>query len=181
MVRSEILALGIAAIGLAEQRPASAAPDAAKVAKSSGSTKAPSEEDEDEVPLARVPAKVRKGADSAAPKVKWEAAYRTKEDGHTHYELEGSDAKGREVVVTLTEEGELVEIETEIPLRDVPDVVRDAIKARWPRFKMSAAFEIRKDGKVTGYDLEGKRPADKHEIGLSVSADGKEIEIDEGE
>ena len=73
------------------------------------------------------------------------------------------------------------EFERRFFVRGLPDVVRDAVKARWPRFKMSAAFEIRKDGKVTGYDLEGKRPADKHEIGLSVSADGKEIEIDEDE
>ena len=44
---------------------------------------------------------------------------------------------------------------------------------------MATTYEARHEDKVIRYDFEGKRPRDKKEITVSVSADGKEIEIDE--
>lgn len=137
---------------------------------------------EEEIPLARVPAVIRKSADAAVPKATWEAAYRCSEEGEITYELEGLDAKGREVVVVLTKDGQVDEIETEIPLRELPEVITTAVKSRWPRFKASSVYEVcKKDGEVIGYDLEGKRPRDKHVIGIFVSADGEDVQIDEAE
>jgi hypothetical protein len=49
-----------------------------------------------------------------------------------------------------------------------------------PRFKPAAAFEVTEDGKVSRYEIEGRRPKDKEDISLSVSPDGKTIEINDG-
>lgn len=139
------------------------------------------EDAEEEIPLKKVPDVVRKAADKAVGKVKWESAHLVTEDGEKLYELEGTDSKGRIVVVTVTPEGTVDEIVTEIALKDVPETVTSALKEKMPRFKAKLAFEISEDGTVTGYDLEGRRPRDKHDIAVYVSADGKTVEIDEDE
>lgn len=137
--------------------------------------------DDDEIPLDKVPANIRKAADAAVPKAKWEAAYKYEEEGKLYYDLEGRNSKGRAVVVTLAKDGEVESVETEIPVRELPEVVRQAVKAKWPRFNTKAAYEVREGDKVVGYDLEGKRPSDRHEIAIFASADGKELEMDESE
>lgn len=139
------------------------------------------EDSEEEVPLAKVPEVVRKAADKAVEGAKWEAAYKVQEDGETFFELAGKDSKSREVIVTVTPQGEVDEVVTEIALKDIPEVVTAAVKEKYPRFKVKLAFEITDEGKVTGYDLEGRRPKDKNDIGIHVSADGKTVEIDEDE
>lgn len=132
------------------------------------------------IDLAKLPAKVRKAADAAVPGAKWEEAHKDTEEGVVIYELDGTNARGRDVTVMVTAEGKVTEVETELPLTEVPQLVRDALKAKMPRFKITAAFEIREEGKVTSYDFEGKRPKDKEEITVSVSVDGKTIEIEDG-
>jgi hypothetical protein len=136
------------------------------------------DEADDEIPLDKVPEKVRKAADAAVPKATWETAYRSEEDKVVTFELEGKNSQGREITVTLTPDGKVEELETEIPLKDVPQAVKDTLKAKWPRFKPSLAFEMQEEGKVVGYDFEGKRPKDKEEIVIFVSADGKQAEIE---
>jgi len=133
-----------------------------------------------EIPLDDVPKAARQAADEAVPKATWDAAYEDREDGELIYELAGKDAEDREVAVMVTEEGKVELIELEIALKDVPAVVTDALKAKFPRFTASTVFELKQAGKVVGYDFEGKRPKDKKEIGISVSVDGKEVEKDEG-
>jgi hypothetical protein len=44
---------------------------------------------------------------------------------------------------------------------------------------VKTAYEISQDGKVESYDFEGRRPKDKDDIIISVSADGKTVEIDD--
>jgi hypothetical protein len=134
--------------------------------------------DEKEIPLAAVPAKARQAADRTVPKAEWSTAYQVREEGVVFYELEGLDAKGRAVTVEVTPSGEVNEVETEIPLEEVPPVVMAALKAKRPRFKVEAAHEVREHDKVVGYDFDGKRPRDKEEISVFVSADGKSVEID---
>ena len=63
--------------------------------------------------------------------------------------------------------------------RRMRENVQAALRKKMPRFKVSTAFEVREDGKVVGYNFEGKRPRDKEEILVFVSADGKEVEIDD--
>jgi hypothetical protein len=133
----------------------------------------------DEIDLAKVPAKVRRAADKAVPGASWSSAYKDEEDGEVIYELEGKDRQKRSVTVEVSAQGEVNEVETEIPFKEVRENVQAALRKKMPRFKVSTAFEVREDGKVVGYNFEGKRPRDKEEIVVFVSADGKEVEIDD--
>lgn len=133
----------------------------------------------DDVALTDVPAKVRKAADAAVPGARWSDASREEEDGEVLYELEGKDARKRPVTIEITAAGTVTEIETEIPLQEVPELVKSALRAKMPRFKVASAYEVREEGKVSGYSFDGKRPRDKEEISVYVSKDGKEIEKDD--
>jgi hypothetical protein len=134
----------------------------------------------EEIDLAKVPAKVKEGAGKAVPGAKWTGATKYVYGGEVSYELEGEDASKKKVWVDLTPEGEVNEVSSLIESGKVPEVVAAALKKRMPRFAVSTSYEARKDGKVVGYYFDGKRPRDKEEITVSVSPDGKEIEIDEG-
>ena len=129
----------------------------------------------EDLELSKVPAKVRKAAEKEIPGGKFESA-----STQIVYELEGKDAKGRAVTVEVDEEGEVGEVNTELAVKDVPEAVMSALKAKMPKFKIESVFESKQEGKVQGYSFEGKRPRDKEEIGVFVSPDGKTIEIDEG-
>jgi hypothetical protein len=128
----------------------------------------------DDVAMAKVPAAVKKAAEKAVPGGKWESAF-----SETIFELEGTDGKGRTVVVEVTDDGEVNEVSTELPVKEVPETVLSALKSKMPRFKIETVFESRQGGKVAGFSFEGKRPRDKEEIGVFVSPDGKTIEFDE--
>lgn len=133
--------------------------------------------DEEEIALAKVPDAVKKAADKATPGVKWTDAARGKDEDGVYYSLEGENKQGRAVMIDVTESGEVIEIDTEIPLAEVPKTVADALKRKLPRFKATTAYVMTEEGKVGGYYFDGKRPADKEEITVFVSPDGKEIEI----
>ena len=135
-------------------------------------------DDDDEIDLAKVPAKVKEAASKAVPHAKWESASKSVEDGETTYTLEGTDAKGRSVSVDVEEDGTVDEVQTEVPMNQVPRLVQRALKAKQPRFKATTVYEVREEGKVTRYDFEGKRPADKDDITVTVSSDGKEVEVE---
>lgn len=128
----------------------------------------------DDLAMTKVPSAVKKAAEKAVPGGKWESAF-----SETIFELEGTDGKGRAVVVEVTDDGEVNEVSTELPIKEVPETVLSALKAKMPRFKIETVFESKQSGKVTGYSFEGKRPRDKEEIGVFVSPDGKTIEFDD--
>ncbi len=134
---------------------------------------------DDKIDIDKVPAKVKEAATKAVPGVKWTGATKSVDDGKVMYELEGDDSADRYVSVELTAEAKVNEIDTEIDIAKVPNLVTAALKKKMPRFQVATAYEARQQGKVVRYDFEGKRPRDKKEITVSVSANGKEIEIDE--
>jgi hypothetical protein len=134
---------------------------------------------DDKIALAKVPVKIKEAASKALPRAKWTGATKSVEDGEVTYELEGEDAAKVYVWVELTADGKVNEVGSEIVIGKVPQVVTAALKKKFPRFQVASSYEARKEGKVIRYDFEGKRPRDKKEITVSVSVDGKEIEIDE--
>jgi hypothetical protein len=136
-------------------------------------------EADDKVDLDKVPAKVKEAAGKAMPRAKWTGATKSVEDGVVTYELEGEDPAKHYVWVDVTADAKVSEVGTEIAAAKVPQVVTAALKKKFPRFQMSSAYEARHEGKVIRYDLEGKRPRDKEEITVSVSPDGKKVEIEE--
>jgi hypothetical protein len=136
--------------------------------------------DEEEVKLADVPAAVRKAADKAAPKATWKEASKETEEGKTTYELSGTMPVGqdtREVSVEVTSEGKVIELEVEIPLKQVDARIHDMVKAKYPRFKAEEAASISRDGRPLGYELSGTM--EKKKVSVRVSADYKTIELEE--
>jgi hypothetical protein len=133
----------------------------------------------DEIGLAKVPAKVREAASRAVPGARWTGASRSVEDGSVTYELEGQDSGKNDVWVALTADARIKEVGTEIDDEKVPPVVTAALKKRFPRFDVNAAYEVRQNGKVIRYEFEGKQPRDKETITVAVTPDGKTVEIED--
>ena len=132
------------------------------------------------IDLARVPAAVKKAAHTAAPGVTWHHASKETEEGKTIYELTGKDAKGRKVEVKATPEGEVMEVETAIPLSEVPEVALDAFKAKHPHLKATGAESVEEGGRVVAYDILTRK--DHKSVEYRVSADGKTVKLgEEGE
>jgi hypothetical protein len=132
-----------------------------------------------EINLKQVPAHLRQAATKAAPGAQWKTAFKNDEDGEVTYEIEGVDHKKREVTVTVTADGKVEEIETEIPVAEVPDVVMRALRAKFPRLEIVAVTEIQEEHKIVGYDFEATRPKDNQTVGVYVTADGKMVHIEE--
>jgi len=133
--------------------------------------------EERKIDLKKVPAPARAAASQAAPGVKWDEALLVTEDGKTTYELSGDDARGDGVEVEVTPEGQVLTVELEVPMSQVPKVVIDALKAKARGFKGTTAEEVRRGGKLVGYEFEGKKGGEQVEV--NVSLDGKTVEIDD--
>jgi len=133
---------------------------------------------EKNVPLDQVPPAVRATADKTVPGVKWEKAETETEQGQAVYELKGRDSSNREVEVEVTPEGTLVEAETEIPLEEVPIVVREALKARLPNFKPEEIESVSKGIGPSGFEFEGRGERNK-KIEVFISADGSQVTVEE--
>src|SRR5262249_44232300 len=108
---------------------------------------------------------------------KWAEATRETDEGVTTYYVVGKNARGREVEVSVTPEGQLIEVATEVTMAEVPKAVLSGLKTKLPKFKAEYAAEVRRDGKVVEYSFEGTQG--KEEIEVTVSADGKTVEIED--
>ena len=104
------------------------------------------QEKDQRIDLAKVPAAVQEAADKAVPGVTWHHASKMTEEGKTIYELTGKNAHGRAVEVEVTPEGEVIEVETAILLREVPKVALDAFKAEYPHLKATGAESVAEEG-----------------------------------
>lgn len=133
--------------------------------------------DEDEIPLAQVPAVVRRGADKAVPDAKWTKSFKTTEDDETVFELVGRDSKGREVEIELTPAGKVLEIETGMPMSDVPKLILGVLETKLKGIKIERARSVTRDGMVVAYSFEGKN-AKAQAVEVRVSKDGKAVEVE---
>jgi uncharacterized lipoprotein NlpE involved in copper resistance len=104
---------------------------------------------------------------------KWTKATMKTGEAETTYEATGTNAKGQELTVTVTD-GDRSTVRTELEVFDVPSVVIDAIKAGRPKFRPSSVALVDAQGSVA-YVFDGKE--DGEEITLSVSLDGKTITV----
>lgn len=136
-----------------------------------------------ELDPAKVPNSVKQAANRVVPGVKWTGADRSKEDEKVVYELDGLDGKGREVSVMVTDDGKVMEVDTEIDLKDVLPAVVGAITAKVPKFKATSVSEVhrgdnlvRSDDGERVYTLEGKEG--KGRVGAEVTPEGKIVELD---
>jgi hypothetical protein len=135
--------------------------------------------DDQKVPIAQLPGAVRDAVKAKFPAAVMKAAAKSTEDGETSYEITLTSA-GKNVTVSVDDEGEIGEIETELALSEVPAAVTAAVGKRFPGGKITKAeqqVEIDDGKEEKSYELEVDL-GDGKTVDLKVDPKG-EIEEEE--
>ena len=109
----------------------------------------PSRADEEKIPVEKLPAAVKKAVKKKFPEARVLGASKEVEDDEPVYEVQ-LKVEGHSIDMALDAEGEILEIEKEIPADRLPRAVRKRLAARYPGAKIEKAEEITKgeDGPV---------------------------------
>jgi uncharacterized membrane protein YkoI len=138
-------------------------------------------EKEEKIAIDKLPKAVIEAVKKRFPDAKLESAEKETEGGKIVYEVE-LEQKDEELEVELTADGTILEIEQEISVKDVPKAVHDALMAKYPKSEFEKAEKVTKvkDGKdqPAVYEVEVETADDK-EYEVTVSAEGKIIEVEE--
>ncbi len=112
------------------------------------------DDEDDKVPLDKLPKEVTAAVKKKFPGAELLSAIKdTHDKNKPTYEVT-IKFKKQELDVTLTPAGDIVQVERGIEMKEVPKVVMDAIKKRYPRATFQGASEIIKDDKVAEYELD---------------------------
>jgi hypothetical protein len=105
--------------------------------------------DEEKIAVEKLPAAVKKAVKKKFPEAKIVGAAKEVEDGATTYEVE-LKVEGHSVDLALNAEGKILEMETEIPIDELPKAAKKRLAARYPGAKIEKVEEITKgeDGPV---------------------------------
>jgi hypothetical protein len=105
--------------------------------------------DEEKIPVKRLPKAVIKAVKAKFPKAEIKEAAKEEEEGETIYEV-SLEVKGRSVDVALEADGTILEIEKEVPIGELPESVKKALAAKYPKAKIEKVETISKgeDGPV---------------------------------
>jgi hypothetical protein len=126
---------------------------------------------ETEIPLDQVPKAVMDSARAKFPEAKIKEAAKETEDGKTVFELEMTH-ENRKMDVTFREDGTLVLTETQVSEKEVPAIVRQAVKDKYPGAKIDLIESVKKGP-------EAKKEADYYEFHLTkVDKKTAEVEVD---
>jgi hypothetical protein len=104
------------------------------------------------VAVVDLPAAVQTSADKATDDVDWLVSFKFAEPDQNWYRIAGREAKqNRLVKIMVFENGEVLDVRTEMPMEDVPAVVRAATKRRFPGFTPQTAEAVGKTMRSTIY------------------------------
>ena len=137
--------------------------------------------DEHKIPLSEVPKAAIDAVKHKFPRAELKEAVKDVEDDETTFEISLLNA-GKHVTVSVDDEGEIEEIETEIAVSDLPRPVADAIAGKYPKATLKKAEEVVEieDGKEEkAFEVEVVTAAGKS-VEVKVNASGK-IEEDEAD
>jgi uncharacterized membrane protein YkoI len=134
--------------------------------------------DEEKVPLDKVPIAVIETVNARFPGAKLTQAERETEEGKTTYEI-ALTHKGHKVEVSLTEGGDVIEVEKEVAAKDLPRPVADALKAKYPKATVKKAEEVTKGVKPPVYEIHIADDGKAREVVLDAS--GKVLKVEEGD
>src|SRR6516165_5290878 len=93
--------------------------------------------------LDKIPKKVMEAIKNRFPNAEITSAEKETEDGKVVYDIELKH-DGRKYEMDIQEDGTIVEIEKEIKLKDLPEAVAKAIKAKYPDAKIEEIMEVNK-------------------------------------
>lgn len=131
----------------------------------------------------KIPAKVMKTIKDRFPEAKITSAEKETEEGAVVYDIELTH-KGRKYEMDIKEDGTLIEIEKQVDEKDLPEAVKKAIEAKYPKSKLDDIMEVNKvkDNKETPDHYEIVIvTSDKKKMELTVSLDGKSVKGGEAE
>lgn len=115
---------------------------------------------------------------SRVPGAKWRRAVERSDEETSSFEANGTDAKGREVSVTVSDAGESV-VRTELNPFEIPTSVIDSLKAKLPTFTPKSVALVDQEGSAS-YEFAGVGQAGD-EMTVKSSLDGKTISVVEEE
>ena len=133
---------------------------------------------EEKIDPDKLPAKVLETLKGKFPGAKITSALKEVEDGVVIYDVEMT-REGRKHEMDCKEDGTILNFENQIQVKDLPKAVVDAVRAKHPDATIKEAMEtmVIKDGKDVVEEYEVLlETADKKEVELAVSPDGKKIE-----
>ncbi len=132
--------------------------------------------------LDKVPKKVLDALKAKFPKAEVHKLTVEKEGDKVVYDIEFTQDK-RKFEADVFEDGTIQNWEREVPAKDLPKAVTDAVEKRYPKATLKEVMEVFdvKDGKDTpgGFEIT-LETADKKSVEVTVTADGK-ITEDSGE
>ena len=131
--------------------------------------------EDEKVPLDKLPKAVSDAVKKKYPKAKMVSAEKEKKDKKTVYEVKIKDGE-QTIEVSLTPEGEIVEIEKVIAAKDLPTAVTTALGEKYPKAKIVKVEEITKGEKVTYEVL--LVTADKKKLEVTFDGTGKVLEVE---
>jgi Putative beta-lactamase-inhibitor-like, PepSY-like len=98
---------------------------------------------EDKISVEKLPAAIKKTIKKKFPKAEIEKASKEVEDGETTYEVL-LEIEDRPVDVAFKADGTILEIEREIPFKELPANVKKALAAKYPQAKIEKVEMVTK-------------------------------------
>src|SRR5262245_17396005 len=133
---------------------------------------------DEKVEADKLPQRVKDTLKAKFPGATVTTATKTKENNEVIYDIEMT-RNGRKHEMDCKEDGTIVNFENEVAPKDLPKAVSDAVKAKYPGATIRSCMEvmITKDNKdvVEEYEIQIET-ADKKEVEVAVSPDGKSVQ-----
>jgi len=130
--------------------------------------------------LDKIPKQVMDALKAKFPKAEIDKWSKEKEDGMVIYDFEfKQEGEGQKFEADIKEDGTIHNWEREISVKDLPEIVRKAVEAKYPQSVIKEIMAITEvtDGKeeLEGYEII-LETARKKEIEVTVAPDGKFLE-----
>jgi uncharacterized membrane protein YkoI len=132
------------------------------------------DEKEEKIDLKDVPKAVLGALKAMYPEAELVSAEKEVENGKTIYEVAIKN-KGQKIEASFTPEGQFVEDERTIDVKDLPKAVTDAIDAKYSKATIKHAEEVTKPDNFLGYEVVIET-ADKKKFEIELDAKGKILE-----
>lgn len=134
--------------------------------------------DEEKIPLDKVPKAVLDAVKAKFKGAKLTGAVREKKEDKIAYEI-SLKYKGQTIEATVTPAGKIVSFEKSIAIKELPQAVRKAIKAKYPKATIKAA-EVLTEGEKVSFEVQ-LATADKKRIEATLDATGKILNEEKAE
>jgi hypothetical protein len=128
------------------------------------------------VEMPQVPPIAREAAGKAVPGISLGTASLIAERGQKVYVLQGTDTKGRQVSAYVTDQGQVLRVDTPIRVEEVPQVVTARLRARLKDFDPKTVWRsVRYGGESIWHVFDGTE--NNSPLRVEVESDGKRVLI----